>query len=116
MLGVNERLVSLATLGSGAAIEAFDRELKKVLEDINDVNTKAVDIREVHLVVKIAPDEERERANVGITTKAKMGKRKSQTTSIWLERTNDGAMVAVEETRGDELPNMNTGERRGDAR
>lgn len=99
MLGPNEKEVSLATLNGGAAIEIFDRELKNVLQDIADMNTKAEDAREVHLIVKIVPDEAREFAKIGIVTKAKLGKRKTVIHTIWLSLDAEGKMIAVEEAK-----------------
>jgi len=49
-----EDLVSLLNLAGGGAIERFDEELKRVLENIEDPNT-ALGAREIKLVVKIQP-------------------------------------------------------------
>ena len=52
--------LSLATICDGTAVERFDYELQKVLENINDLNTDAEATREITLKVKIKPDENRE--------------------------------------------------------
>jgi hypothetical protein len=44
-----EQFVSLETLGQGAAIELFSEELRKVLENVLDPNTKATATRSVTL-------------------------------------------------------------------
>lgn len=51
---VEEDLVSLLNLAGGGAIERFDEELKRVLENIADVNT-ALGNRQIQLTVKIQP-------------------------------------------------------------
>jgi len=66
-----ERL-SLATLCNGSAIERFDHELQKILENINDPNTEPTAAREVTLTVKIKPDEDREMFRTEMTVKPKL--------------------------------------------
>jgi hypothetical protein len=51
---VEEELVSLLNLAGGAAIERFDEELKRALQNIADPNT-ALGAREIKLVVKVQP-------------------------------------------------------------
>lgn len=53
-----EEKASLLTLARGAAIEQFDDELQRVLNNIVDPNTKE-GVREVNLKVKIKPDANR---------------------------------------------------------
>jgi len=64
--------VSLQNLGSGAAIELFDTELQRVLDNIVDENTKPTTIREVTLKIKIKPDEDRESGSVEIQASSKL--------------------------------------------
>lgn len=66
--------VQLATLGKGAAAEMFAEEMKKVLENIADVNTPAKAVREVTLTVRLFPREERDFADIEITSAAKLAK------------------------------------------
>ena len=60
----NKELVSLNNLGEGAAAELFDLELHRVLDNIQDVNTKATTKRVITLKVTLQPDEHR---NFGVT-------------------------------------------------
>lgn len=57
--------VSLQTLNSGAAVELFEEEFRKALENIGDPNTTPEAIREVRVVVKIKPNKDR---NSAVTT------------------------------------------------
>lgn len=66
--------VSLATLGKGAAAEMFAEEMKKVLENIADVNTPAKAVREVTLTVRLFPREERDFADIEISSASKLAK------------------------------------------
>jgi len=58
------QVVSLASLCKGAAIERFDDELKKVLENMMDVNT-GVGPREIVLKVRLKPNDDRTSAAGG---------------------------------------------------
>ena len=65
MLNTSDEKLSLANLGGGAAVEKFDTELQKVLDNIADPNTVENAGREVTLKVKIKP-KERDYAKVQI--------------------------------------------------
>lgn len=56
--------LSLATVAGGAAVELFDRELRLVLDNIQDPNTDAESVREVNLKLQIKPTKDRESAAV----------------------------------------------------
>ena len=64
--------VSLATIGGGAAVERFDDELKRVLDNIIDPNTPPKALRKVTLEVKIKPDADREIGQVEILVKSQI--------------------------------------------
>lgn len=64
--------VSLSNLGEGAAIELFDLELQRVLDNIIDENTSPGVVREVNLKIKIKPDQDREWGSVQIAATSKL--------------------------------------------
>jgi hypothetical protein len=64
--------VSLDNLKAGGALQLFQEELDKVLENIMDPNTEAEQVREVRLVVKIKPDKDRSTAAVAIIPSCKL--------------------------------------------
>lgn len=66
-----EDKASLLTLARGAAIERFDDELQRVLDNIVDPNT-AKGAREVTLKVKITPNKDGATAAVGIQCNSKV--------------------------------------------
>jgi hypothetical protein len=86
--------VSLATLGRGAAIERFDDEFKRVLENILDPNT-ADGPRSVSLKVTITPDELRARADLSISVSSSVRGPKSVPTIIFMGK-DRGEAVAFE--------------------
>lgn len=91
----SERIVSLDTLGNGAAMEMFGDELQRVLDNIIDPNTDPKAIREVTLKVKIKPDEDREMGNVTIATASKLAPVKSVDTIVFIGQV-EGKAIATE--------------------
>lgn len=87
--------VSLKTMDGGAVIERFDYELRRVLDNISDINTKAEQEREVTLKVKIKPNDGRDHAVVKLEVTSKLAAIKPETTTFFLiERA--GKLCAVE--------------------
>ncbi len=91
-----EEYLSLSNLKSGAAVEMFDDELKRVLTNIQDVNTDPKTVRELTLTVKIKPSEDREFGAVSMEVKSKLAHPKPETTFINMGK-RGGRAVAVEQ-------------------
>ena len=88
--------VSLENLDGGSAIERFNYELQKVIENIHDPNTIPEATRTVSLKVKIKPDkEDRGFAVVGIHVDSSLAPLKPRTTSFYTGL-KDGEYVAFE--------------------
>jgi hypothetical protein len=64
--------VSLTTLGDGAAIELFQVELQKALDNIVDENTRPTAVREVILKVRIKPSGDRDYGEVSVSCVSKL--------------------------------------------
>lgn len=94
--------VSLETLGGGpgkessAAIELFNVELQKALDNCLDDNTKATATREVTLKVKIKPDDDRESCKVEIHATSKLAPVHPYPTQFFLGKQH-GKAVAMED-------------------
>jgi len=116
---MHEEQVTLASLADGAAMELFQEEFQKVLENIGDVNTDPRATREVCLKVKIKPNEAREVGGVTIDAASKLAPVKKTETVFYFGKRN-GRVVAVENnpkqltfddiTRPIGVVNMRTGE------
>ena len=91
----NEYVVDLTTIGQGAAVALFDAELKKVLDNIADLNTEAEELREIILKVKFAPGETRKSAAIGIEVKSKLAGHRGTTGAVFFGIV-DGKRAAVE--------------------
>ena len=114
-----EQHVTRLTLADGAAAELFQEEFQRVLENIGDVNTDPKAVREVHLRVRIKPNEMREVGSVTIDASSKLTPVKKAETVFYFGKRN-GRVVAVENNpkqltfddiqRPSAVINMKTGE------
>lgn len=73
---INENVMSLENIGGGAAIEKFDLELERVMDNIGDINTDPKAVREINLKFKFRPDERREHIAIEIISDSKLVKLK----------------------------------------
>jgi hypothetical protein len=97
---------TLETIAEGAAITAFDVELKKAIENCMDINTDPKKARVVTLKMKIVPNDTRNRAGVEFEVTSKLISDVPGTDQLYL--TDAGAFVPP--MRQEELFNPVTGE------
>jgi hypothetical protein len=64
--------VDLQSLNNGAVADLFEEELRRVLENIADPNTKAETPREITIKVKIKPNDERSSATTEVKSSSKL--------------------------------------------
>ncbi len=88
---------TLCEIGRGAAVERFDLELQKVLDNIQDPNTDPKKARSVVLTFTITPDEDRGVGKYAIDAQAKLAPIKAHPGRVFLGRDQDGHGVASEE-------------------
>lgn len=88
--------VSLATLGGGMAIERFDHELARVLENIGDPNTDPKAVREITLKLRIKPSQDRSAGPVEIACTAKLAPVAPAASMMYISRGRDGVVRAFE--------------------
>lgn len=81
---MSEDFVSLANLGDGAASERFDIELRRVIENIMDTNTKATAKREITLKVVMKPDDDRDYSDVEIHITSKVAPIRPYPTTVYI--------------------------------
>lgn len=91
----NTKKLSLKNLGCGGAVEQFNVELQKVLENIEDEHTKATAVREITLKIKILPNENRNNFNYLVEAKSKLAPIKGFGGVAFLRR-DQGTIVAYE--------------------
>lgn len=86
--------VTLETLAGGAALELFDREFAKLLENAQDPNTKPDAKRSITLKVTLDCSEDRESAVAGIEIKSSLAPAKPAVGRLYMGR-KDGRLVAI---------------------
>jgi len=86
--------MSLATLAGGAAVEKFDAELDRVLQNIADINTTGGE-RSVNLKVSLKPDDDRSFCRVSVQVSSKIQPETPFGTQMFLGR-EGGKTVAFE--------------------
>jgi hypothetical protein len=86
--------VTLENLHGGAAVELFQKELYRVLENIQDPNTNPEAKRSLTMKVTFEPDEERERADITLEVVSKLASHKPVRGPIYMGQ-KDGRPVAA---------------------
>lgn len=95
----DEMKVTLDSLGHGAALEMFQYEFERVLDNILDPNTKATTGRSVTLTVNIKPDQDRAFGSTVIEVKSKLAPVRGVTTGIYIGRRAGQAVASERDTR-----------------
>ena len=92
-----QEFFTLTDIGRGAAVERFDMELQKVLDNIQDPNTDPKKARSVVLKFTITPDEDRGVGKYAIDAQAKLAPIEAHPGRVFLGRDKNGKGVATEE-------------------
>lgn len=88
--------INLNNLGNGAVAERFEYELKKVLENIADVNTDYKKVRKLQVTIFMKPNENRDIADVSIQVKPTLVPAKELNTSFVLGYDKENKVVGAE--------------------
>ena len=91
--------LSIATLRRGAAIELVDDALERILENINDPNTDAEEMRRVTLTVKVKPDRKREMMGIEVSISSKLAQPVAFSGTAYLIHTRDGLRAVENDPR-----------------
>jgi hypothetical protein len=96
---MDEKFVSLDSLGQGAAVELFQDGLRQVLENVLDLNTKATAKRTVTMTFEIKPDEDRTFAHTALEVKTKLAPPKPVGIPIYIGKHAGEAVATERDTR-----------------
>lgn len=88
MISDEYKKVTVANIGGGVIDELFKRELQKVCENIDDINTNAKDTRIITIKVSIKPTEDRTTADVSVKATASLAGVKAHSSTIHLPKIN----------------------------
>lgn len=87
---------SILQMGRGAFAERADYEMRKVIDNILDPNTKATAKRKITLTLEMVPDEERSQISVAVTAKSALAPTHPTSTTLFVSADDNGEMVVVE--------------------
>lgn len=94
----------LDTFQRGAVVDLFDEELRKVLDNIADQNTRPDDVRKITIEFSIAPDKTRSTAETKLEVKSKLAGIKPQSSFLFFDHQELGTGIeAFEDDPGPEL-------------
>lgn len=97
-------MISLDTLGDGAAIEKFNEALKKVAANVADPNTQAKTKRSITIKVDFAPGEDRNVGAYSIQVSEKLAPVKDTGGVVYFGRAGGRDLVVERNLRQLDLP------------
>lgn len=87
--------VTLEHLAGGAASDLFNHEMDRVLNNINDINTKAEAVREITIKLKIVPNDDRSYCHAEVAVTSKLAPVRPHKASMHIS-THLGQLIATE--------------------
>lgn len=108
--------VTLTNLNGGVVLDLFNEELGKVLENIADPNTPAEQTREIKIVVKFKPNEERGTAATTIQASSELASPRGHGSFVTFGTDGIRARAYVTDTRQAELGLAREEPAKGDAK
>lgn len=89
---------SILEMARGAFLERADYEMSKILDNINDVNTKPTKKRTLTITVEFTPDEDRRNIIVNTVVKSKLEPTNAIRTSLYVTEDEQGEALIAEMT------------------
>lgn len=77
--------LTIENIANGALPELFNHELDKIIKNIRDINTECKTARELKIVIKMIPDDEREVAATSIQCSSKLAPIESIKSTIFFD-------------------------------
>ena len=94
MISDEYKKVDIGNIGGGVVKELFKRELDKICENIDDVNTNAKDTRVITLKISIKPSEDRSTADVSVKAMSSLAGVVAHSSTIHLPRVHGNKRTA----------------------
>ena len=98
--------LNVATLSSGALVERLQEEIERAIANITDPNTPAKKPRKVKMEMTIKPNEQRNMAEVVISTASTLVAPKPLETSIYIGADPKTGKIGASEVVGQEDPGI----------
>lgn len=103
---MESKTVDLKSINSGAAIDLFQNEFKKVLENIADPNVKPDAVREIRLVIKIKPDKNLSAALTTVQVTSKLAPVNPHESVVLFGFDGEKVSAYVSDSKQDDLPGI----------
>lgn len=88
--------INIGNVCDGAAIDAFDLALRKVLENIADLSTVATASRAIVMEFVFKPESDRCKVHIELAVKEKLCGVEKQLSKLFVARTEGGHLVALD--------------------
>jgi hypothetical protein len=88
--------INIGNINEGAAIDAFDLELRKVLENIADLSTVATATRSITLKIDFKPESDRCKVHTEFSISTKVAGIEKHVSKLFVAKTDEGALVALD--------------------
>ncbi|MDR3741625.1 MAG: hypothetical protein P4L40_21610 [Terracidiphilus sp.] len=88
--------INIGNINEGAAIDAFDLELRKVLENIADLSTVATATRSITLKINFKPESDRCKVHTEFSISTKLAGIEKHVSKLFVAKTDEGALVALD--------------------
>jgi hypothetical protein len=88
--------INIGNINDGAAIDAFDLELRKVIENIVDLSTVATATRSITLRFNFKPEGDRCKVHTEMECISKLAPIEKNVAKLFIGRTEDKALVALD--------------------
>lgn len=99
---MNRKAMDYHNLVGGAVAEHVDAKIKEVLENIEDINTPWKPKREITIKVVFAPNEDRDRCQIGVAVTTKLPGFKPLESGCFITRVGN-TLVAIENENPQQL-------------
>lgn len=93
---MENQATSILQMARGAFLERADHEMKRVVDNILDPNTKATAKRKITLTIELAPDDERRTIGISVVAKSTLAATNPINTSLYIAGGENGEMVVAE--------------------
>ena len=94
--------LTIESLYGGGAVERLHKAMQEALQNILDPNTPAKKVRKVKLELSIKPNEQRNLAELTITTSTALAAPEPLETSIYIDKDMEGKAHAAELASGED--------------
>lgn len=92
----DKRAESILRMARGAFEERIDVEMRRVVDNILDMNTKATAKRKITMTIEFTPDDDRRLINVSVSAKSALAPMVPVPTSLFITSDGNGEMVVAE--------------------